>query len=795
MAGYGEVMPSSEGLSSEEVKERLARYGYNEIPEKKESPLVIFIKKFWGITPWMLEATIILTWLLGKYFDAAMVAFLLVFNSALGFTQESRANAALEFLKRQLAVNARVKRDRKWSSIPSRDLVPGDLVRLRAGDFVPADVKIIEGKADADQSSLTGESFIVPKGPGEVLYSGTILRRGEATGIVSATGRHTYFGRTVELVQIAKPRLRMEEVTSKVVWWLLLMIAALLAMGAAISMLKGQNIIAIIPLAVILLISAIPIALPTMFIISMALGSVELAKMGVLTTRLNAIENAATMDVLCVDKTGTITQNRLYVADVLPMGGYRADDVILYGALASREANQDPIDIAFLSAAKDREISQGGYNRVKYTPFDPTTRRTSAVIENAGQSFVVTKGALNSIIPGCINCSMGLTPEMVEAEKSMTEKGYRAIAVARGGSLKTLDLAGIVFLYDKPRPDSASLIKELLGLGIDVKMLTGDALPIARELAKEVGLGPDVTSFAGLKGKSDKKATEAIEKSGGFAEVYPADKFFIVESLQRSGHIVGMTGDGVNDSPALKQADVGIAVSSAVDVAKKAAGIVLTREGLSGIVDLIVNGRRIYRRVNTWVFNKIIKTFQAIVFVILAFILTGQFVISIFGMILFLFLSDFVTLSISTDNVTYSNEPDRWDIAGLVKVAAPLGLLTVAESFILLYIGFHYFGFSGTEGLYTYVFDILMFMALFGVLIVRERGHFWGSMPSRFLLASIALDVLLVAVISVIGLPGLAPISYTAVLAVLAFSAIATFAVNDAIKVLLIKILWKKEGK
>jgi H+-transporting ATPase len=619
------------------------------------------------------------------------------------------------------------------------------------------------------------------------------LRRGEVTGAVSATGIHTYFGKTVELVQIAKPRLHMEEVTSKVVGWLLMMIVALLALGAVASLLKGENVVDLLPLAVILLISAIPIALPTMFMISMALGSVELAKMGVLTTRLNAIENAATMDVLCVDKTGTITENRLHVADVLPIDGYAADDVILYGALASREANQDPIDIAFLSAARERGISLGGHARVEYTPFDPVTRRTSAVVEKEGQAFVVSKGALNVIVPGCINCGLALTPEMAEAEKSRTEKGYRAIAVAQGGSMKSLDLVGIAFLYDKPLRDSAPLVSELKGLGIEVKMLTGDALPIAREAAKEVGLGSDVASFMGLRGKDEKKALGIIEKSNGFAEVYPADKYFIVESLQRAGHIAGMTGDGVNDAPALRQADVGIAVSCAVDVAKKAAGIVLTTEGLSGIVDLVVNGRRIYRRVNTWVINKIVKTFQAIVFVILAFILTGQPIISIFAMILFLFLSDFVTLSISTDNVTYSHKPDRWDIMGLVKVAAPLGLLIVIESFILLFAGYRYFGLAGTDRQYTYVFDTLMFMALFDVLIVRERGHFWESMPGTFLLASIALDTLLVACISVIGFPGLAPIPYTAVLAVLAFSAIATFVVNDAVKVLLIKILWKEE--
>ncbi len=317
----------------------------------------------------MMEITIILTWVLGKYYDTAMIAFLLLFNSILGFYQEGKANAALEYLKKQLTVNARIKRDDKWSAIPARELVPGDLIRLRAGDFVPADVKIFEGTADVDQSSLTGESFIVPKGPGDLIYSGTILQRGEVSGAVSATGVNTYFGKTVQLVQIAKPRLRMEEVTSKVVWWLLIIIVILLMVGGAASILKGQNIIDLLPIAVILLISAIPIALPTMFLISMALGSVKMAKRGVLATRLNSIENAATMDILCVDKTGTITLNKLEVGEILPVGGHSKDDVILYGSLASRGANNDPIHIAFLEAAKDRGISHADYARKEFTPF------------------------------------------------------------------------------------------------------------------------------------------------------------------------------------------------------------------------------------------------------------------------------------------------------------------------------------------------------------------------------------------------------------------------------------------
>jgi len=781
------------GLTSAEVKEGLSRYGYNEIPEKKESVIRRFAKRFWGVSPWMMEITMALTWVIGKYFDTAMIAFLLFFNAVLGFFQEGKANAALEYLKQKLTVNARVKRDGKWDILPARELVPGDLIRLRAGDFVPADVKILEGNAEVDQSSLTGESFIVSKGPGDIIYSGTTLQRGEVSGLVSATGVSTYFGKTVQLVQIAKPRLRMEEVTSKVVWWMLFLIVFLLLVGLIASILKGQNIWDILPIAVILLISAVPIALPTMFLISLALGSLQLAKIGVLTTRLNSVENAATMDVLCADKTGTITLNRLEAADVLPVDDHTAEEVLLYGALASRAANQDPIDMAFLEAAKGKGIDRRSYVMREFTPFDPSTRRTVAVVEKNGKDFVVSKGALNTIIPGCRDCEAVLTPEARDFGKSMTEKGYRAIAVAEGDSGDSMSLIGLVFLYDKPRPDSPSLIKKLQGLGIDVKMLTGDALPIARETAKNVGLGNNVMSFESLRKKEDKSSVKVIEKEDGFAEIYPEDKFFIVESLQKAGHVVGMTGDGVNDTPALKQADVGIAVSGAVDVAKKASGIVLTGEGLSGIIDLVINGRRIYRRIHIWVFNKIVKTFQTNIFILLAFIVTGQIIVSIFTMILMMFLFDFVILSISTDNVPYSKKPDVWDITGLVKVSIPLGLLIMAESFVMLFIGYRYFDLSTPDRLYTFVFDILLFMALLDVLIVRERRHFWQSRPGTILLTSIVADILLVAAISIIGIPGMVAIGYHAVLAVLVFSLIVTFTLNDALKVQLIKLLWKPD--
>jgi H+-transporting ATPase len=788
----GEVATDVEnGLTSEEVRERWRTFGYNEVPEKRENPLIRFVKKFWGLTPWMLELTIVLTWIIGKYLEAYIVIALLFFNGVLSFIQEAHANTALAFLKQQLAVNARVKRDGKWDTLPARELVPGDVIRLRAGDVIPADVSIAEGEVEVDQSALTGESLTVEKKVADTLYSGAVVKRGEITGIVASIGAKTYFGRTVELVEIARPKLHMEEVTSKVVQWLLVMVGALVILGLILTIVRGLPLLDILPLSVVLLLSAIPIALPTMFTLSVALGSLALAKKGALLTRLNAIEDAATMDVLCADKTGTITLNKLSVADIMATGDYSDDDVLLYGALASQEANQDPIDLAFLSAANEHQLSLGEYAQDTFIPFDPATRRTEATVEREGDHFFVMKGAVNVIIPLCKDNRDKLTTAEQEAERRSI-KGYRDIAVAKGASKDALTLVGIVFLYDKPRDDSPTLIRELKDLGISVKMLTGDALPIAQEVAGEVGLNGPVARMVEVKRRTAEggdSTLRIIEESDGFAEIYPEDKYLIVQSLQEGGHITGMTGDGVNDTPALKQAEVGIAVSNATDVAKKAASAVLTTEGLEGIVDLVKNGRMVYRRIVTWVLNKIVKTFQVVVFVIFAFVLTGQYVVSIFSMILFLFLTDFVTLSLSTDNVRYSGKPDSWNITGLVAAVIVLGVVIVAESMLLLYAGATWFGLHASViHLQTFVFDFLVFFGLFDVLLVRERQHFWNSRPSAPLLVSIVGDILFVLLISTLGMPGFPPIRLSVSLAALALSFGLSFAINDPIKVVLMRM-------
>jgi len=779
------------GLKEAEAENRLKRYGYNEVSEKKANPYLSFAKKFWGLTAWMLEAIIILSWLLQRYTDLYIVTGLLVFNAVLGFTEEQKASGAVEALREKLHVNARALRGGEWRILSGRELVPGDIVRVRAGDFVPADLKVVAGTLEVDQSALTGESAVIERKTGDVLYSGSIIKRGECTGIVVLTGTKTYFGRTAQLVQIAKPKMHIETVISHVIRWLLVIVAALIIIALIFSVLEAKNLLDLLPIILLLLLSAIPVALPAMFTVSTAVGSMELSRKGVLVTRLSASEDAATMNVLCADKTGTITQNKLSVAKLIPLGRFSEKDVVLYGALASQEANQDPIDMAFITKAKEQNLIPEAYVQKSFTPFDPATRRTEAVIRDEnGSEFRVMKGAVHAVVHAC-GYDEKTALSMERKVEEFAEKGYRTLAVAKTDAGGKLTLVGLVALYDLPRPDSKQLITELGELGISVKMLTGDALPIAKEIANDIGLGENVmkaSDLEQLKKESPLEAAEAAEKSSGFAEIYPEGKYAIVKSLQATRHIVGMTGDGVNDAPALRQAEVGIAVSNATDVAKGAASIVLTREGLTSIVDLIENGRVIYERMTAWILSKIVRTLQIATFVVFSFLLTGDYVISAFALILYFFSTDFVKIAIATDNQRWSQKPNTWNVANLVKVSLVLSLLIIAESFALLYLGIYVFHFTVEGGsLYTYTFEILFYSASLIVFNVRERRHFWNSMPSRTLSAATILSMAAVTLVTMFGIPGLVPLPITVTLSVMALSALFTFVINDSVKVALVK--------
>ncbi|MGZ8839835.1 MAG: plasma-membrane proton-efflux P-type ATPase, partial [Candidatus Aminicenantales bacterium] len=780
------------GLTSASAADRLRRLGPNEVPEKKTHPFRLVAKKFWGLTAWMLEFIIVLSLVLRKYPDAAVVAVLLVTNAVVSLLEERKAAGAVEALKKELRINARALRDGAWTTVPARELVPGDIVRLRAGDVVPADVQVANDSLAADQSALTGESLAVEKGVGDLVYSGSVITQGEATGIVLRTGAGTKFGRTVELIQVARPKLHMEAVVTKLVRSLLVIIGGLLALTVAVSIVRDMAILEILPLMLVLLLSAIPVALPVMYTVSMAVGARELAKRSVLVTRLSATEDAATMDVLCVDKTGTLTLNELSISQVFPMGSFTERETILFGALASQEANRDPLDLAFIRRVREKGWQNPDDLQESFTPFNPATRKTEAVVRSGGRRLHVMKGAVTVIARAC-----GLAPEDERALEArageLSGRGYRAVAVAvaeaEGGKPSA---AGLVALSDRPRPDSKQLIEELHALGVSVKMLTGDALPIAMEIARDLGIGQGISRMSDLKDllKTDPAAAlRQMEKSAGFAEVYPEDKYTIVRSLQAAHHVVGMTGDGVNDAPALKQAEVGIAVNSATDVAKSAASVVLTSGGLSGIVDLVKNGRKVYQRINTWILNKIMRTILKSAFVVGVFLVTGDFVISAFAMVLLLLMTDFMKISLSTDRVQWSPSPDTWTIKAYVKVAAALGILMAVESFAALALGQAFWHLRTSDPVIrTFSFEILLFSAVTSIFVIRERRRFWSSGPSRLLLTIMALDIIAGALISTFGISGLFPALPVAMtLFLLGWNLVLSLIFNDYVKLLLLK--------
>ncbi|MBV6448699.1 MAG: Potassium-transporting ATPase ATP-binding subunit [Nitrosomonas sp.] len=783
-----------EGLTFAMVANRRKEYGYNEVVEQKDHPVLMFLGKFWGVSAWMLESIMILSLILGKYSDLAVVGALLIVNAVLSFLQERRTAGVVAALRQRLQVGARVLREGNWQVCPARELVPGDIVRIRSGDIIPADIKLLSGTLSIDQSALTGESQNVDKIQGKVVTSGAIVRYGEGNGVVILTGARTYFGRTTELVQQAQSKLHIEIVIAKIVRWLFVIVAALLSLVFVLSLIHGTPLIEIIPLMLVLLMSAIPVALPVMFTVSMAIGAKELEKHGVLVTRLSAAEDAATMTVLCVDKTGTITLNQLAVTGIIPWQEATESDVLFAGALASQEANQDPIDLAFLAEAKKRQIvdRMASVTPVSFVPFDAATKRTEAVIEQNGQQFRTMKGAVRAIAQAC-----KLRPEEIAAlEARIAESartGYRTLAVAYGPVTATPVLTGLVTLYDPPRPDARQLIATLRDLGVSVKMLTGDALAVAGEIARGIGLA-NIRCVTDLRTADtqtgDKATTGLLAQTGGFAEVLPEDKYKVVQCLQAAGHVTGMTGDGVNDAPALRQAEVGIAVSTATDVAKSAASVVLTEPGLTNIVALIEQGRMIYQRILTWIINKISRTILKAAFVAAAFVITGKFVISAFAMLLLVFLMDFAKIALATDDVRPSRQPETWNIGGSITLAVVLGIAMVIESLLLLWFGWMHLGLADNDSaLHTFSFLTLFYFAVFSIVSARERHFFWATIPSTTLLIALISVTLIGTALTFLQLPGLEALPWQQTLAIFAYAMASCLAVNDVIKVALIKWL------
>ena len=749
------------GLTSEEAGYRLATVGPNAMPDTALHPLRRALGKFWAPVPWMLEAAMVLELALGKYVEGAIIAGLLVFNAALGLFQESRAQATLAALKSRLALNASVRRDGKWATVPAAGLVPGDVVKLSLGGVVAADVRLTAGEVLLDQSMLTGESIPIEAGPGLQTYAGALVRRGEAVAEVTATGVQTKFGRTAELVRTAHVVSSQQKAVLRVVRNLAIFNGVVIVGLVAYAYLLEMPIGEIIPLALTAVLASIPVALPATFTLASALGARSLAKHGVLPTRLSALDEAATMDVLCADKTGTLTRNELSVTSTHPMCGFDVAHLLALAALASSDGGQDPVDAAIRAAAGGKSITEVP-RLVAFVPFDPATKRSEATV--AGP-----EGGTQRVVKGAFAAVMGLTEASAAATAAASElegRGFRVLAVAAGPP-PGLKLVGLIALSDPPRADSGALITELYSLGVRPVMVTGDAPETATIVAQAIGLKGRVYPPGSI------PDTVHPETYSVFAGVLPEDKYKLVKAFQTGGHTVGMCGDGANDAPALRQAQIGIAVSTATDVAKSAAGVVLTEPGLAGIVAAVKEGRVTFQRIQTYTLNSITKKIVTVLFLIVGLIMTGGAILTPLLMVIVMISGDFLAMSLTTDNVRASPKPNAWLIGTLTMAGIIMGVCLLTFCSAVLAVG-RFAMHLPIQALQTLAFIILVFGSQAVIYAIRDRKHLWGSRPSRWLIISSVADILIASAFAVSGF-SMTPLPVSLVAGTLAAAAAFAF--------------------
>jgi H+-transporting ATPase len=744
---------SADGLKSKEAQQRLEKYGYNEIEEEKVSPILKFLSYFWGPIPIMIMVAAILSGVLRHWPDVGVILALLFMNAVVGFREEYQADSAIAALKKKLALKARVKRDGEWKSIPARELVPGDLVRLRIGDIIPADARLLEGDpVQVDQSALTGESLPVEHKSGDAVFSGSILKQGEIDAIVYATAKDTYYGKTAELVKSAETRSHLQRAIVKIADYLLFIAAALAVLIIGIAISRHDQLLQVLQFVLVLTIAAVPVAMPAVLSVTMALGAKILAVKQAIVTKLTAVEEVAGIDVLCSDKTGTLTQSKLTPGEPFTVSNVKAEEVILAGALASREEDQDPIDLAVLSGIKDAEVLKS-YQIAHFQPFDPVHKRTEAEVKGAdGKNFKVTKGAPQVILALDPN-SAKIKAEVDKAVNEFASRGFRSLGVARTDGKDKWQLIGIIPLFDPLREDSKETIDTTKKMGLEVKMVTGDQVAIAKEIGRQMGLGAnivDASLFEETKAHQAGQLADVIEQADGFAQVFPEHKYHIVDVLQQRGHIVGMTGDGVNDAPALKKADAGIAVSGATDAARAAAAIVLLTPGLSVIIDAIKEARKIFHRMTNYAIYRIAETIRALLFLTLAILVFNFYPVTAIMIVLLAILNDGAILSIAYDNVRYSNQPERWDMRSVLGVATTLGVFGVIASFGLLYLGISVFHLS-QDVVQTLMYLKLSVAGHLTVFVARTRGPFWSIKPSRVLLFAVIGTQIAATLIAVYG--------------------------------------------
>jgi H+-transporting ATPase len=780
---------SPDGLSQAEAQKRLIQYGPNEIEEKKTNEFIKFLTYFWGPIPWMIEVAMILSGVVQHWSDFFIIFLLLVSNASVGFWEEHTAGNAIAALKAKLASRARVKRDGKWTTSVARELVPGDIIRIRLGDIVPADARLLQGDPiEVDQSALTGESLPVTRKSGDALFSGSIIRQGEIGALVYATGGNTYFGKAAQLVEEAHTTSHFQAAMLKIGNYLILLAVALVAVIITVALFRGDPILITLQFALVLTVAAIPVAMPTVLSVTMAVGARLLARKEAIVTRLEAIEELAGVDVLCVDKTGTLTQNKLTLGEPFSINNLPGEQVILNAALASRADDNDTIDLAVLGGLENNQTLKG-YQVVHFQPFDSVHKRTEATVKDPnGNEFKVTKGAPQVILELSANAEQ-VKSAVEEAINKFAARGFRSLGVARKQKEGQWQFLGVLPLFDPPREDAKVTIVTAEKMGVKFKMVTGDQLAIAVETAKKLGMGTNIFNARGFGDKMDHETAQlenSIEKADGFAQVFPEHKFRIVSILQKLGHIVGMTGDGVNDAPALKEADCGIAVSSAVDAARAAASIVLLKPGLSVIIEAIKESRKIFQRMNSYAIYRIAETLRVLLFMTLAILIFNFYPLTAVMIVILALLNDGAILSIAYDNVHYKNQPEAWNMRLVLGIATVLGVIGVVSAFGLFYLAEQVFLLDHAH-IQTLMYLKLSVAGHLTIFLTRTRGPFWSIRPARILWVAIIGTQTLATLIAVYGL-FMAPLGWGWALFVWVY-ALSWFLVNDRLKLFAYRIL------
>jgi H+-transporting ATPase len=779
---------SPNGLTQAEAQKRLTENGPNEIEERKTNPFLKFLTYFWGPIPWMIEVAVILSAVARHWPDFAIIFLLLLANAVVGFWEEHQAGNAITALKAKLAIKARVKRGGEWITLEARELVSGDVIRVRMGDIVPADARLLVGDPlEVDQSALTGESLPATRKPGEAIFSGSIIRQGEIDAMVYATGANTYFGKTAQLVQEARTISHFQRAVLKIGDYLIILAVALVLVIITVSLFRSDPILTTLQFSLVLTVAAIPVAMPTVLSVTMAVGARLLAQKEAIVTRLAAIEELAGVDVLCSDKTGTLTQNKLTLGEPFSVNGIPADQVILYAALASNVEDKDTIDMAIIGGLKNDQVLKD-YQLAHFQPFDPVHKRTEATVKGAdGKEFKVTKGAPQVIL--ALSANVGQVKTSVEkAVNQFAARGFRSLGVARSDQEGKWQFVGVLPLFDPPREEAKATIATAREMGVNVKMVTGDALAIARETAGKLGLGTnilDASGFGDVKVHETALLAESIEQADGFAQVFPEHKYHIVDVLQQHGHIVGMTGDGVNDAPALKKADCGIAVSGATDAARAAASIVLLTSGLSVIIDAIKESRKIFQRMNSYAIYRIAETLRVLFFMTLAILVFNFYPVTAVMIVMLALLNDGAILSIAYDNVHYKDKPEAWNMPLVLGISTVLGIIGVVSAFGLFYLGERVFHLDRAH-IQTLMYLKLSVAGHLTIFLTRTRGPFWSIKPARILWGAVLGTQIVATLIAVYGL-FMTPLGWSWALFVWGY-ALVWFLVNDRVKLLAYRI-------